>query len=180
MDVSSCGAHYNISLSGDLSVPHWAEAGQCGLGWLMTDRQWKCQDLRPLQSWSSRPASNQLISDDKQSARESHNNMKVTGRVFPSEEEGISKQQQADTLLLSSKVSTGETGEGFIYIYWKTANSHFSNSIQFCYQLWQGGKGILIFIRFSLFDIPMDHVGRTVQYIDFIKFKSSQWDRGWR
>ena len=35
--------------------------------------------------------------------------MKVTGRVFPSEEEGISKQQQADTLLLSSKVSTGET-----------------------------------------------------------------------
>ena len=120
MDVSSCGAHYNISLSGDLSVPHWAEAGQCGLGWLMTDRQWKCQDLRPLQSWSSRPASNQLISDDKQSARESHNNMKVTGRVFPSEEEGISKQQQADTLLLSSKVSTGETGEGFIYIYWKS------------------------------------------------------------
>ena len=41
--------------------------------------------------------------------------MKVTGRVFPSEEEGISKQQQADTLLLSSKVSTGETGEGFIF-----------------------------------------------------------------
>ena len=59
-------------------------------------------------SESSRPASNQLISDDKQSARESHNNMKVTGRVFPSEEEGISKQQQADTLLLSG-ASAGDT-----------------------------------------------------------------------
>lgn len=90
----------------------------------MTDRLWKCQDLRPLQSWPSlvRLISNELI-QWSQTARDTNNNispglntphthhstlnMKVGGKVFPSEE-GISKQQQTEGLILSSKVTPRE------------------------------------------------------------------------
>ena len=41
--------------------------------------------------------------------------MKVSGRVFPSEEEGISKQQ-TEGLILSSKVSSGKYDECFYII----------------------------------------------------------------